>query len=316
MSTRLQAQHLIFGTTSKGYEASHSKDITQSVRQLTNTIVSPRTTKTLFVSQSIMDSPTLTQYAPAAKQAQQPPSTKPPLTNGTSYPPQQPTQNGTTNGDNHHNDNEQTLKTPDSADRLIAELSTHKTNTLPLWSQMTRLNPPQPTPQCTPHLWSYSQIRPYLLRAGTLITEKQAERRVLMLINPARNEAPYTTDTIYGGLQLVMPDETAPAHRHVAFAMRFIVEGEGGFTAVHGERVNMRRGDVILTPVWNWHDHGNGGDVSLMSSFGSLFLALSTALSFLQMILFALPRMCLPRPNRDSSYSDISHTNILTHRNR
>lgn len=70
-------------------------------------------------------------------------------------------------------------------------------------------------------------------------------------------DAPYTTDTLYAGLQLVMPNETAKAHRHVAFAMRFIIEGTGGFTAVHGRRIKMQRGDVILTPTWNWHDHGN-----------------------------------------------------------
>jgi len=58
----------------------------------------------------------------------------------------------------------------------------------------------------------------------------------------------------------VMPNETAPAHRHVAFAMRFIIEGQGGFTAVHGKRISMKRGDVILTPTWNWHDHGKDGD--------------------------------------------------------
>ena len=56
-----------------------------------------------------------------------------------------------------------------------------------------------------------------------------------------------------------MPNETAPAHRHTAFAMRFIIEGNGGFTAVHGRRVAMQRGDVILTPAWNWHDHGKDG---------------------------------------------------------
>lgn len=56
-----------------------------------------------------------------------------------------------------------------------------------------------------------------------------------------------------------MPNETAPAHRHTAFAMRFIIEGDGGFTAVHGRRIKMQRGDVILTPTWNWHDHGKDG---------------------------------------------------------
>lgn len=56
-----------------------------------------------------------------------------------------------------------------------------------------------------------------------------------------------------------MPNETAKAHRHVAFAVRFIIEGQGGFTAVHGRRIEMQRGDVILTPTWNWHDHGKDG---------------------------------------------------------
>ncbi|KAH8886265.1 RmlC-like cupin [Thozetella sp. PMI_491] len=131
-------------------------------------------------------------------------------------------------------------------------------HTKPLWTQMTRLNPPLPNPQCVPHVWEFEKIRPALLKAGELVTEKQAERRVLMLVNPAR-DAPYTTDTIYGGLQLVMPNETAPAHRHTAFACRFIIEGNGGFTAVHGRRIRMQRGDVILTPTWNWHDHGKDG---------------------------------------------------------
>lgn len=130
--------------------------------------------------------------------------------------------------------------------------------TKPLWLQMARLNPPLPNPKCTPHLWKYSDIRPSLLEAGELVPEHQAERRVLMLINPSR-DAPFTTDTLYAGLQLVMPNETAKAHRHTAFAMRFIIEGEGGFTAVHGRRIRMQRGDVILTPTWNWHDHGKDG---------------------------------------------------------
>ncbi|KAM5386566.1 hypothetical protein ACJZ2D_000529 [Fusarium nematophilum] len=136
--------------------------------------------------------------------------------------------------------------------------SAEANHTKPLWLQMARLNPPLPNPRCTPYVWEYSQIRPSLLKAGELVTEKQAERRVLMLVNPSR-DAPFTTDTIYAGLQLVMPNETAPAHRHTAFAMRFIIEGDGGFTAVQGRRIQMKRGDVILTPTWNWHDHGKNG---------------------------------------------------------
>ena len=74
----------------------------------------------------------------------------------------------------------------DTADRLISDLEA--TNTLPLWAQMAKLNPPEPNPECIPHVWRYDEIRPNLLRAGDLITEKQAERRVLMLINPNRGK--------------------------------------------------------------------------------------------------------------------------------
>lgn len=74
----------------------------------------------------------------------------------------------------------------DSEEKLISELDS--VHTLPLWAQMNKLNPPAPNPTCKPYLWNYDQIRPYLLRAGELVSEKKAERRVLMLVNPARGE--------------------------------------------------------------------------------------------------------------------------------
>ena len=51
---------------------------------------------------------------------------------------------------------------------------------------MTRLNPPTPKTKCIPYLWEHSRIWPSLLKAGGLVTEQQAERRVLMLVNPNR----------------------------------------------------------------------------------------------------------------------------------
>ena len=47
------------------------------------------------------------------------------------------------------------------------------------------------------------------------------------------------------------------AQAHRSFALRFIIEGHGAFTAVGGEKVTMERGDVVLTPTWEFHDHGN-----------------------------------------------------------
>ncbi|KAK7978750.1 hypothetical protein PG988_006240 [Apiospora saccharicola] len=129
-------------------------------------------------------------------------------------------------------------------------------NLAPLWTVMGAMVPPRPAPKAAVTAWKYEEARPLLLQAGEVVNAHEAERRVLMLVNPALR-APYTTDTLYAGLQLILPGETAPAHRHTAFALRFIVEGERGFTAVGGRKVFMSRGDVILTPSWDWHDHGH-----------------------------------------------------------
>ncbi|KAH6695000.1 RmlC-like cupin domain-containing protein [Plectosphaerella plurivora] len=128
----------------------------------------------------------------------------------------------------------------------------------PLWSQMNTMVPPTPKPTALAHMWKYEEALPHLQNAGRLVPEEKAERRVLMLVNPSM-QSPYTTDTIYGGLQLVNPGETAPAHRHIAFACRFIIDGVG-FTAVEGKKMPLIRGDVVVTPTWHWHDHGNESD--------------------------------------------------------
>ncbi|BEI83406.1 hypothetical protein CcaverHIS002_0400100 [Cutaneotrichosporon cavernicola] len=129
----------------------------------------------------------------------------------------------------------------------------------PLWGVLHKMVPPRPNPSSQVQTWPYASIRPLLMQAGDLISAEEAERRVLMLVNNPTLGPPYTTDTIYAGLQLILPGETAPAHRHTAFALRFIVEGDsdGAFTAVQGKKVVMERGDVILTPSWTWHDHGS-----------------------------------------------------------
>src|SRR5262245_12208056 len=67
------------------------------------------------------------------------------------------------------------------------------------------------------------------------------------------------TQSLYAGLQLILPGEIAHTHRHTASALRFILEGSGAYTSVDGERLTMKPGDFILTPFWSYHDHGNPG---------------------------------------------------------
>jgi gentisate 1,2-dioxygenase len=130
-------------------------------------------------------------------------------------------------------------------------------NLTPLWEVLHALVPPRPATPCVPALWKYADVRPFLMRAGEAITAQEAVRRVLILENPALRGRSCITQSLYAGLQLILPGEVAPAHRHTQSALRFIVEGSGAYTAVDGERTTMRPGDFIITPSWTWHDHGS-----------------------------------------------------------
>jgi gentisate 1,2-dioxygenase len=97
------------------------------------------------------------------------------------------------------------------------------------------------------------------MRAGDLITAEEAIRRVLILENPALRGQRCITQSLFAGLQMILPGEVAPSHRHTQSALRFIVEGNSAYTAVNGERTTMVPGDFIITPSWTWHDHGHEG---------------------------------------------------------
>jgi gentisate 1,2-dioxygenase len=115
----------------------------------------------------------------------------------------------------------------------------------------------EPKPQAVPHVWHWQELRPQALRAAELVGTQQAERRVLQLRNPGITTRSATTNTLFGGIQIVMPGEVARAHRHTPAALRFIIESDGGYTNVNGEPIPMRPGDLVLTPNWAWHDHAN-----------------------------------------------------------
>lgn len=137
-------------------------------------------------------------------------------------------------------------------------------NLTPLWEVLGTLVPPRPATPCVPACWHYERVRPLLMEAGDLITAREAERRVLVLENPGLRGASSVTQTLYAGLQLILPKEVAPSHRHSQSALRFVLEGTGAYTAVDGERTSMHPGDFIITPSWTFHDHGNPGDAPVI----------------------------------------------------
>jgi gentisate 1,2-dioxygenase len=154
-------------------------------------------------------------------------------------------------------------------------------NMAPLWERLSGLTPEAPTPVGVPHIWRYQAMRPYVIESVAHITAKEAQRRVLILENPGLRGKSQITPTLYAGLQIIMPGEIAPAHRHSQSALRFIIEGNGAYTAVDGEKTLMYPGDFVITPAWTWHHHGNdsdqpmvwldGLDIPLVGYFNSTF---------------------------------------------
>ena len=134
-------------------------------------------------------------------------------------------------------------------------------NLVPLWPNLRAALPYDiPTRRTQPVLWRYADIRPQLMEAGRLTPIEKAERRVLVLANPGLGLTNMqATPSIYIGMQLILPGETAPNHKHSPSAVRFVIEGDGGYTAVEGEKCPMEPGDLILTPSGLWHEHGHSG---------------------------------------------------------
>jgi gentisate 1,2-dioxygenase len=134
----------------------------------------------------------------------------------------------------------------------------------PLWEKLHNLVTAEPMPECVPAIWHYRDVRPHLMQAGGLITAMEATRRVLILENPGLAGQSTITGSLFAGLQLILPGEIAPAHRHTQSALRFVIEGSGAYTAVDGEGTTMQPGDFVITPSWTWHDHGNDGNMPMV----------------------------------------------------
>jgi gentisate 1,2-dioxygenase len=165
-------------------------------------------------------------------------------------------------------------------EEFYRELARH--GMAPLWETLQVLMTRTPSTPARAAKWDYDRVvRPYLMRAATLITAKEAERRVLILENPGLVGKASITHSLYAGIQLLMPGEIAPVHRHSQSALRFVIEGHCAYTTVNGERTEMKRGDFVLTPSWKWHDHGNetgepmawldGLDIPLVAFFDASF---------------------------------------------
>src|ERR1700683_1989967 len=117
----------------------------------------------------------------------------------------------------------------------------------PLWRVMDSVVTKEPVTRCAPVVWHYDDLKSLVMESGGLISAEEAKRRVLILENPAMHGESKATNTLFAGIQMILPGEVAPPHRHVAAAIRFVLDGEGSYTAADVEKAIMAPGDFVIT---------------------------------------------------------------------
>ncbi len=134
-----------------------------------------------------------------------------------------------------------------------------------LWHGLTEVDVvgKDPRTSVVPYLWKWQDLYGDLQMVAEMHgLEGQAERRLLCLVNPGLKDLKMkrqrgTTQTMQTTMQMLKPGEKARSHRHNFAAFRFIIQGHGAYTVVEGEKIEMEKGDLILTPPNTWHGHVN-----------------------------------------------------------
>ncbi|KBZ57147.1 gentisate 1,2-dioxygenase [Mycobacterium [tuberculosis] TKK-01-0051] len=140
---------------------------------------------------------------------------------------------------------------------FYTELGMHETDAL--WRVANKIEPWFPQPVSVPMLWRYEVLRPLVLKSLNLVSADDAGRRVIALVNSERRDVVAAIGLLYTGLQVMGPGESMTAHRHTAAALRFVIEGQGAWTVVDGQKIRVGPGDFAITPSCTWHEHGNEG---------------------------------------------------------
>lgn len=149
---------------------------------------------------------------------------------------------------------------PDSLEAFYRDIDARSMGAL--WASPQRGDrPSDPVAPYHPARWRGSEILAFMERAGKLVQPgPDAQRRVITLNNPSVAPGHAATHMLSGNVQMVLPGEVAPSHRHTNAAIRFIMQGTGAVTIVSGEPVAMAPGDLVLTPGWCYHGHVSQAD--------------------------------------------------------
>ena len=117
----------------------------------------------------------------------------------------------------------------------------------------------EPHTDFLPAHWKYEEARAAMDGAARLIGTDLAERRNLIMRNPIPGNDIATARTLICAYQTILPGEQAASHRHAPHALRVILDSDGAWSIVDGEKHPMLTGDIVLTPGGCWHGHGHDG---------------------------------------------------------
>lgn len=107
-------------------------------------------------------------------------------------------------------------------------------------------------------IWKWENIQTAVDQMVEDIPQRSSQL-VVVPVNPSYDAA--ISQTIYVGIQTVLPGETAQPHRHGGNVLRFSIDGDSEMkTVVGGEEFPMCDRDLITTPQWEWHGHANESD--------------------------------------------------------
>lgn len=123
---------------------------------------------------------------------------------------------------------------------------------------------PSPREMAVPHIWKWHEVSPWLDKTYSGMSLNEVHRRTLALTNPGLKGRPLAATTMLTSMSIYYPGDLAGVHRHTASASRFLLEGDGGYTTVGGEKCPLERGDLVITPNGEWHDHGNDGSTPII----------------------------------------------------
>ena len=161
---------------------------------------------------------------------------------------------------------ERTAITPNADEMRDMYARIHEKNLFPFWAQRSDVEHDEirqlmAGARAQPFHWSYTRdLEALMLQSARLINTGSSDRRSLILVNPGLRPRRATVTTMYTAYRINDPNEMMPPHKHTASAIRLGLTGSENFTGVEGEDIVFGHGDMVLTPVETWHNHGCVGN--------------------------------------------------------